>query len=398
VRSTRDYLVHLLTEAAEIEHNILCTYLFAAFSLKEAGDGLGDVETEAVTRWRKTITGIAVQEMAHLALVNNFLVAIGGAPHFDRPNLPVPPGYHPAGFVMRLAPLSKEVLDHFIHQERPADVDAPEGDGFVAPALARTPTAGSLVPSTPDYDTIGEFYAEIRAATARHAADGGPRAFLDPTGAAQLDQDCARLEGLHAIRNAADAMAALDTIVEQGEGAKAAAEQSHFAKFEAMREEWRAFEAADAAFDPVLPVAADPVMRRPEEGVPRTWIVEPTAARLLDLGNAVYGAMLTLLEQAYAPGLTRAGRGAVTRAAMASMGALSTVATALARCPAAPGSPQTAGLSFAVPRNLGGRLCGAQLPILEERLNFLAYACADLGHRDAEAALRRALAALAAAK
>jgi hypothetical protein len=31
-------------------------------------------------------------------------------------------------------------------------------------------------------------------------------------------------------------------------------------------------------------------------------------------------------------------------------------------------------------------------------LNFLAYACADLGHRDAEAALRRALAALAAAK
>jgi hypothetical protein len=30
----RDRLVHLLTEAAEIEHNLLCSYLYAAFSLK----------------------------------------------------------------------------------------------------------------------------------------------------------------------------------------------------------------------------------------------------------------------------------------------------------------------------------------------------------------------------
>ena len=398
MRSTREYLIHLLTEAAEIEHNILCTYLFAAFSLKEAEDGLGVAQAEAAARWRKTISGIAVQEMLHLALVNNFLVAIGGAPHFDRPNLPVEPGYHPAGFVMRLAPLSREVLDHFIHQERPAEIDAPEGRGFMAPPLKRTPTPGELTPSTPDYETIGEFYAEIRAATARHAAQGGPAAFLDPTGEAQLGQDCARLEGLHPIRNAAEAMAALDIIVEQGEGASAAADQSHFAKFEAMRTEWDALERADAAFDPVLPVAADPVMRRPLEGAPRTWIVEPTAARLLDLGNAVYGMMLTLLEQAYAPGLARAERAALTRAGMAMMGAISTVATHLARVPAVPGSKETAGISFAVPRNLGGRLPGTEMHILDERLSFLTGACADLGQSKAKDALGRARQALAAAK
>ncbi len=34
----REYLIHLLTEAAEIEHNLLCSYLYAAFSLKRGGE------------------------------------------------------------------------------------------------------------------------------------------------------------------------------------------------------------------------------------------------------------------------------------------------------------------------------------------------------------------------
>ena len=32
--AVRERLVHLLTEAAEIERNLLCSYLYAAFSLK----------------------------------------------------------------------------------------------------------------------------------------------------------------------------------------------------------------------------------------------------------------------------------------------------------------------------------------------------------------------------
>lgn len=68
--------------------------------------------------------GVAIDEMAHLALVNNVLVALGGAPHFIRPNLPIPPGYHPAGFVIRLAPLTKATLDHFVFLGRPAAASA----------------------------------------------------------------------------------------------------------------------------------------------------------------------------------------------------------------------------------------------------------------------------------
>ncbi len=37
----REQLIHVLTEAAEIEHNLLCSYLYAAFSLKRV-IGLGE--------------------------------------------------------------------------------------------------------------------------------------------------------------------------------------------------------------------------------------------------------------------------------------------------------------------------------------------------------------------
>ena len=38
VIGTREQLLHLLAEAAEIEHTLMCSYLFAAFSLKRAGE------------------------------------------------------------------------------------------------------------------------------------------------------------------------------------------------------------------------------------------------------------------------------------------------------------------------------------------------------------------------
>lgn len=48
---TREHLIHLLTEAAELEHNILCSYLYAAFSLKSGvADGPSEPEAEAVAR------------------------------------------------------------------------------------------------------------------------------------------------------------------------------------------------------------------------------------------------------------------------------------------------------------------------------------------------------------
>src|SRR5215469_12007662 len=93
----REALIYMLCEAAELEHGIMCQYLFAAFSLKQAADeGLTEDEVAAVTRWRRQLSHVATQEMLHLALVHNLLTAIGAAPHLARPNLPHPASHYPA--------------------------------------------------------------------------------------------------------------------------------------------------------------------------------------------------------------------------------------------------------------------------------------------------------------
>ena len=84
----REQLLHLLAEAAEVEHNLLCCYLYAAFSLKRNVDeDLTQEEFKAVGGWRDAIISVALEEMAHLALVANLTVAVGGRPHLNRPNL-----------------------------------------------------------------------------------------------------------------------------------------------------------------------------------------------------------------------------------------------------------------------------------------------------------------------
>ncbi len=100
----REALIYMLCEAAELEHGIMCQYLFAAFSLKQTtAEGLTTEQLAAVTRWRQQISHVATQEMLHLALVHNLLSAIGAAPHLARPNLPQPASHYPAGRAARAA-------------------------------------------------------------------------------------------------------------------------------------------------------------------------------------------------------------------------------------------------------------------------------------------------------
>jgi hypothetical protein len=377
--AVRDRLVHLLTEAAEIEHNLLCSYLYAAFSLKRGEeDGLSPAEWAAVQRWRNSVLGVAIEEMSHLALVNNLLVALGGAPHFDRSNLPLPAGYHPAGFIIRLAPLTKATLDHFIYLERPEDAAVPEGAGRYQrrPLLERQMTPGTLSPSTPDYETIGEFYAEIRASLAEFGGTAAHGLFSNPEG--QLSPATANLPGLLVVRTLKDALEAVDTIVEQGEGSSCGKENCHFSRFQAMRSEWSALEAHNPSFVPHLPAAHDPVMRKPQAGLERIWITESRAARLLDLGNALYALTLTCLQHAYSPWLELDSRKVLVEGAIGLMHAAATIGTRLASIPAQPGGSINAGLTFAVPRNLNALRAATMAPVFGDRLRELKSAAQAL--------------------
>ena len=127
----RAQLVALLAEAAEVEHCLMCTYLYAAFSLKQAAhEGLQPDELAAVQRWRREIIAIATDEMLHLALVNNLSIALGARPHLRRFNLSVAPGLFPADVAVELAPFDAVTLDHFVYLERPRDVAERDGDRY----------------------------------------------------------------------------------------------------------------------------------------------------------------------------------------------------------------------------------------------------------------------------
>src|SRR6516162_7940728 len=107
----REILVNALYEAAELEHNLMCTYLYAAASLKSgAAEGLSADEAVAVKRWRGVLLGVAIEEMGHLAAVWNITSALGSSPRFGRANFPLDPGLLPAGITVKLAPFTAETL------------------------------------------------------------------------------------------------------------------------------------------------------------------------------------------------------------------------------------------------------------------------------------------------
>jgi hypothetical protein len=387
---TRAQLIHTLTEAAEIEHNLLCSYLYAVFSLKRAGEpGVSARQGEAVERWRKTILSIALEEMAHLACVNNLLVAVGGAPHVDRPNLPVAPGYHPAGIVVRLTPFDAATLDHFIFLERPEGLALPDGDGFDPTGAERETAVDGLTPSAQDYQTVGELYDSLADGFRRLAGQLGEATLIDARGIGQLDSETARLPDIPRITGLAAALATIEQIKEQGEGSRGA-DDSHFDRFRSIRDEWAELTAADPDFAPAWPAAHDPVMRRPVDATARVWVTEPAAARHLDLANAIYGTMLGALAQCFGE-RDAAEQRVLMHTTVELMEASAAVATALARMPANAERPGVnAGITFAVPRNPARRPSDrVRAHLLERARELLAGAVETLAGETAEKAQRR---------
>src|SRR4051794_2866107 len=111
-----DEAVFLLHIAAEVEHALMVQYLYAAYSLKKPED-LPKERQAIVRRWRKTLLGIAREEMGHLITVQNLLRLIGGPLVLEREDYPFRGDLYP--FHFRLEPVSKESLSKYIVAEMP---------------------------------------------------------------------------------------------------------------------------------------------------------------------------------------------------------------------------------------------------------------------------------------
>lgn len=384
---SREQLLYALYEAAELEHNLMCTYLYAAFSLKSGeAEGLSARESEAVSRWRQSILDVATDEMSHLAAVWNITAALGGAPRFGRTNFPLDPGLLPAGVVVKLAPFNPAVLQHFIYLERPHGSSEPDGEGFAPERLFERGAPGQLLtPMGMDYDTVGDFYQALGDGLRRFVSRLGEDVAFCGDPARQLSQIEAELAGAKPVLCSKTALAAFDAIVAQGEGAPLDSKDSHFQKFLNIRTEYAALRAQNPQFAPAFPAAHNPVLRRPPRPAGRVWIEDTQAAMTVDLANASYSLMLRLIAYAYSLSSPNPQKAAVLDLSVGVMRAMTLVAERAARLPAGPANPDcNAGMSFTAPRDSSALPTGAGAQrFFIERFHELASVAAAADQDDA---------------
>jgi hypothetical protein len=398
---SREHLLHMLAEASELEHNLLCSYLYAAFSLKcDVDEGLEPAELAAVTRWRGAIMQVCMEEMTHLAQVANLMVALGSRPHFDRPNLPVAPGYHPARIRVSLAPFDLQTIDHFIYLERPDGSSLEDAQAYrPSTAYVRYPEVGVLMPSAPDYETIGEFYALLESGLGELCGEMGESALFTGPANCQLRPEEIGSNDLIVVTGLRSATDALRMIVVQGEGAPSASSDSHFEKFTKIKAEFQQLCQARGDFRPSRNVARNPVMRRPIADE-RVHVTDAAAAPLLDAANAVYSLMLRCLTAVYdTPARPGDRRAALLGAAIGLMKTLAGVSNELTRLPGNATDGVNAGVSFAMLRSTEGLAPGVDIEaILKERLSRITVQIPELAlSGPATASLVKLLDAAAAA-
>jgi len=297
--ASREELVWLLTQACELEHGLMCEYMFAQFTLRRTQqEGLSAEQQAKVAAWEAAIVDVTKQEMLHLALATNLLTAIGAAPHLHRPNFPILSRWYPPGVQIALVPFGERALRHFIYLERPEGMDLDDAEGFAAVGQAQPLTDGDSLMAVPeDYQTVGHLYRGIEQGLERlvdRRGEGG--VFIGPP-EAQATTEVFEWAELTAVTDLGSARAAIELIVEQGEGARGDWRNAHFGKFVALLDDYLATRAADPGFEPARPVEPAYVRRPPDVEAETMLITDPLTAEVADLFNAVYETTLQALSR-----------------------------------------------------------------------------------------------------
>ncbi len=255
---SREQLVHLLSQACELEHGMMCEYLFALYSLKRRPDeGLTLEQLAQVARWARTLSEIAAEEMLHLAQATNLLTSIGAAPHLHRPNFPIVSRWYPPGVQIALVPFGERALRHFLYLERPDYIELEDAERF-APVHEAQPlpqAKGRRLMAVPqEYHSVGHLYRSIEHGLEflvdRYGEEG---VFIGPR-RTQATGEAFGWPELHPVIDLASAKAGIELIIDQGEGAHGDRREAHFDRFAAMLDEYLAVTAAAPSFRPARPV------------------------------------------------------------------------------------------------------------------------------------------------
>lgn len=309
----RNRLANLLTEAAEIEHDVMVQYLFAAFSLKKAVSegGVNYAQLEWMRGWATTMLLVARQEMEHLGLVTNLLTAIGEAPNFRRPNFPIPARTYPMNLPSSLDAFSPDVVLRFVCYEMPRSVN-PKNRRYLEQYLP------NFAPS--QYDGIARTYLEIRELF--NSIEAGDL-FIGPPSAQFLSGGNSVVArgriypqkttgkpppiydtDLRPVTDLKSANAVIEQIIDEGEGANDDDPNSHFARFLDMHRQLMAETAKDPNFKPARAVLSNPRLASGDEGAAAVtgihYVTNPDTAQVMELFDMAYSTMVLMLMRYFA--------------------------------------------------------------------------------------------------
>jgi hypothetical protein len=350
VVENREHLWYLLVEASQLEHMIMCQYLYAGFSLRRGTDeGLTAEQAAAVARWGKVLREIAVQEMLHLSLVCNLMSAIGAAPSFTRPNFPQRSNYFPPTVQLDLLPFSEAALTHFLYLERPEGMERLDAEEFVPAAPHEAVEPDEALPRVQDFATVGHLYRGIADGLSHLVGRFGERAVFVGVPRAQATREIFGWPELVTVTDLASAQAAIEVIIEQGEGARGDWRSAHYGRFLDIWNEHHEFRRRDPGFEPARPVIAAFARQPYDIAAAQPLVTDPASRALAELCNLAYEAVLQLLTRFFThTDETDEQLGILAGAAIDLMaGVLEPLGSALTRLPAGPEFPdRTAGPAF----------------------------------------------------
>jgi ferritin-like protein len=297
---SREDLSFILSEASTLEHMIMCEYLFAVFSLKRTeSEGITSAELERVQAWKGVIETVAIQEMTHLALVNNMLVSIGSSPYFQHSNFPQPSRYFSPNIRLALVPFGEQALRHFLYLERPEGMSIEGVPGFeVLGDLNPPELQGGIVPKQQYFSTVGNLYRGIQKGFADLTEKYGEDGVFIGAAHTQATEERFGLPSLITVKDLDSANRAVEGIVEMGEGARGDWSNAHFGMFLGIFNELMQARKTNPEFRPTRPVVA--AYTRPPIGVENTTIIaDHFTASVADLFNASYGLAVQTLSRFY---------------------------------------------------------------------------------------------------
>ena len=281
-------LKEMLQAAVELELATIPPYLCALYSMHSTGNQAAKL----------VIRSVVVEEMLHMVLAANVLNAIGGEPHLGGPDhTPRYPHELPDGVVMDLLPFSEQAVETFLKVENPEYLLHPTATEH--PLLAgrrHEHHVASCATVGAQPGTIGAFYASIEDGLKAAAAEVGEAKLFCGDPARQVTREYYYAGGgaSIAVSDLQSALAALNEIVDQGEGDVRSmldddGDLAHYFRF-AQLKYGRAYLSSDAPdtptgppvevdYDTVYPMLAnprrddyaDPELREAADAANRTW-------------------------------------------------------------------------------------------------------------------------------